>query len=86
MLSCDVRLVGKLGLGAKKVKNVVKPTKVRLPPQCVPVAVACGGSHTLLQTEASVFACGDNTCGQLGLPEVCASQALGEPLRLYLKV
>eukprot|EP00041_Stephanoeca_diplocostata_P034564 m.1184728 g.1184728 ORF g.1184728 m.1184728 type:complete len:1134 (+) comp24543_c0_seq1:305-3706(+) len=63
---------GKLGLGAKKVKNIVKPTKVRLPSNCIPVAVACGGSHTLLQTTESIFACGDNTCGQLGLPEETA--------------
>jgi hypothetical protein len=56
---------GQLGQGAVNGANKTSFTPVAIP-SSTPVAVAAGGNHSLIVTASGkVFACGDNTYGQL---------------------
>jgi len=64
---------GQLGQGAVNGANKASFTPV-VTPSSTPVAVAAGGNHSLIVTAAGeVFACGDNTYGQLAQPAAIAS-------------
>jgi alpha-tubulin suppressor-like RCC1 family protein len=66
---------GQLGQGAVNEASS-KFTPVVLPSiaSSTPVAVAAGGNHSLIVTaDGKVFACGDNTYGQLGNSELTSS-------------
>jgi alpha-tubulin suppressor-like RCC1 family protein len=66
---------GQLGQGAVNGVNKTSFTPVAIP-SSTPVAVAAGGNHSLIVTaDGKVFACGDNTYGQLAQPTATASSA-----------
>ena len=64
---------GQLGQGAVNGANKTSFTSVVIP-SSTPVAVSAGGNHSLIVTAAGeVFACGDNTYGQLAQPDTTLS-------------
>lgn len=64
---------GQLGQGAVNGVNKTSFTPVAIP-SSTPVAVTAGGNHSLIVTASGkVFACGDNTYGQLAQPATTAS-------------
>jgi alpha-tubulin suppressor-like RCC1 family protein len=64
---------GQLGQGAVNGANKTSFTPVAIP-SSTPVAVAAGGNHSLIVTaDGEVFACGDNTYGQLAQPATTLS-------------
>ena len=64
---------GQLGQGAVNGANKTSFTPVAIP-SSTPVAVAAGGNHSLIVTASGkVFACGDNSYGQLAQPATTAS-------------
>jgi len=64
---------GQLGQGAVNGANKTSFTPVALP-SIIAVAVAAGGNHSLIVTaDGKVFACGDNTYGQLARSSNIAS-------------
>jgi alpha-tubulin suppressor-like RCC1 family protein len=69
---------GQLGQGAVNGASKSKFTSVVLPSiaSSTPVAIAAGGNHSLIVTaDGKVFACGDNTYGQLAQPTATTSSA-----------
>jgi alpha-tubulin suppressor-like RCC1 family protein/formylglycine-generating enzyme required for sulfatase activity len=64
---------GQLGQGAVNGVNKTSFTPVAIP-SSTPVAVTAGGNHSLIVTASGkVFACGDNTYGQLAQPATTLS-------------
>jgi alpha-tubulin suppressor-like RCC1 family protein len=64
---------GQLGQGAVNGANKASFTPVVMTSD-IPAAVAAGGNHSLIvTTSGKVFACGDNTYGQLAQPATTAS-------------
>ncbi|MCX6947607.1 MAG: immunoglobulin domain-containing protein [Verrucomicrobia bacterium] len=64
---------GQLGQGTVNGANKTSFTPVSIP-LSTPVAVAAGGNHSLIVTASGkVFACGDNTYGQLAQPATALS-------------
>jgi alpha-tubulin suppressor-like RCC1 family protein len=64
---------GQLGQGAVNGANKASFTPVVIPSN-TPVAVSAGGNHSLIvMADGKVFACGDNTYGQLAQPATTAS-------------
>jgi alpha-tubulin suppressor-like RCC1 family protein len=64
---------GQLGQGAVNGANKTSFTSVVIP-SSTPVAVSAGGNHSLIVTASGkVFACGDNTYGQLAQPDTTLS-------------
>jgi hypothetical protein len=64
---------GQLGQGAVDGANKTSFNPVAIP-SSTPVAVAAGGNHSLIVTaDGEVFACGDNTYGQLAQPATTLS-------------
>jgi alpha-tubulin suppressor-like RCC1 family protein len=64
---------GQLGQGTVNGANKTSFTPVAIP-SSTPVAVAAGGNHSLIVTASGkIFACGDNTYGQLAQPTTTAS-------------
>jgi alpha-tubulin suppressor-like RCC1 family protein len=64
---------GQLGQGAVNGANKTSFTSVAIPSN-TPVAVSAGGNHSLIvMADGKVFACGDNTYGQLAQPATTAS-------------
>jgi hypothetical protein len=64
---------GQLGQGAVNGANKASFTPVVITSD-IPAAVAAGGNHSLIvTTSGKVFACGDNTYGQLAQPATTAS-------------
>jgi hypothetical protein len=64
---------GQLGQGAVNGANKSSFTSVAIPSN-TPVAVSAGGNHSLIvMADGKVFACGDNTYGQLAQPAATAS-------------
>ena len=60
--------VGQLGIGSDKIQQAVYPTMVASLAQKHVLDVSCGDNHTLILTKGkTVFSCGLNDHGQLGL-------------------
>jgi hypothetical protein len=58
-------MYGQLGLSDDHGRSIFK--EVRVPDSERPLAMACGNNHTMILTVGSLFACGENHMGQLGL-------------------
>ena len=66
--SCGYNDVGQLGLGSSKISTYVfTKCTVTAGYNSNVTSIACGPLHTLMIKDNKVFACGSNSCGELGV-------------------
>ena len=63
VLSCGFNLYGQLGIGSIENSTILMELNMTKVTQ-----IACGSNHTLCLKKETVYACGNNASGQLGLP------------------
>ncbi|OQR84663.1 hypothetical protein ACHHYP_13054 [Achlya hypogyna] len=67
LFGCGLNQFGQLGLGVAGASTVTAPCNLPVPGGAVQ-QIACGGAHScLVDANGDVFACGSNSCGQLGI-------------------